>query len=131
MEEYEIHKVDLEALEVKEAEEKKPKPSGLGKTMQDIMGFILKYNPIDPVNDFARKVLSKFDLEDKFVALNWWGWAFPWIRYVCRVYWNLRVEGEMFPEYGGTIYCTNHVSHIDPFFVSAAIQRRVVWMSKE
>ncbi len=131
MEEYEIHKIDLKTLEVKEAEKEKPKPSGFGKTMQDIMGFILKYNPIDPINDFARKVLSKFDLEDKFVALNWWGWAFPWIRYICRAYWNLRVEGEMFPEYGGIIYCTNHVSHIDPFFVSAAIQRRVEWMSKE
>ncbi len=100
------------------------------KEHEQILYKILKYNPIDPINDMGRKVLDKLNLGDKMDWLHWWG-AFIWCRAAMRGLWQFRIEGEMFPEYGGGILVGNHQSHLDPFFLAGATHRRIQWMSKE
>ena len=81
-------------------------------------------------NTLLREILSKFNLLDK--AENTLYWA-TWVslRAFCRVAWKCKIYGEMFPEYGAGVVVGNHVSHADPFFISQAIHRKVIWMSKE
>jgi len=129
MEEIDLESLSIQTTKAEEIKDEKKHVSGASKQFQEILNFILKYNPIDPLNRLVRKFFGTFDLLDKTDRLFYWG-AFPIIRNICRMYWNMRVEGEMFPDYGGGIVASNHVSHLDPFFVSSAVQRRIRWMSK-
>lgn len=129
MEEIDLESLSIQTTKAEEIKEEKKHASGASKQFQEILNFILKYNPIDPLNRLVRKFFGTFDLLEKTDRLFYWG-AFPIIRNICRMYWDMRVEGEMFPDYGGGIVASNHVSHLDPFFVSSAVQRRIRWMSK-
>ncbi|MHA1734407.1 MAG: lysophospholipid acyltransferase family protein [Promethearchaeota archaeon] len=103
---------------------------GASKGAEKVLGKILAYNPFDPFNKFVRDVLDKFNLLDKTDKLWYWSMWSP-VRQFLRFYWNYRVEGSMFPDFGSGIVVANHQSHLDPFFVGCAAQRRIRWMSKE
>ncbi|MFX0069921.1 MAG: lysophospholipid acyltransferase family protein [Candidatus Hermodarchaeota archaeon] len=102
------------------------------KKHQDIMYKILKYNPIDWLNDKYRNFIDMHDLADIEGKLQWWA-AYIYIKEVMRRFFGYRVEypyKNLFPEYGPGILVGNHESHFDPFFMGGACQRRIRWMSK-
>lgn len=102
----------------------------LTKQAQKILGRLLKRNPVDAVNRFTRWFLDKFHLLAKTDRMFYWS-AWVVVRQFMRAYWNWRVEGAMFPDFGRGIVVANHQSHLDPFFIGCAAQRRIQWMSKE
>ncbi len=112
------------------AQEENSEELQYSKEHEQVLYKILKYNPFDPINDWIRKIQDKLNLQEKADWLNWWG-AFVWCRASMRALWRFRIEGEMFPEYGGGILVGNHQSHLDPFFLAGATHRRIQWMSKE
>ena len=94
---------------------------------------ILKYNPIDPLNDLWRWIVKQFHLSEKELELQWWI-GYIYCKFTMRTLWNYKVEnvyGNLFPEYGGGVIVGNHTSHLDPFFIGGSMQRRIRWMSKE
>ena len=103
------------------------------KTHQNFLYKILKYNPIDSLNYLYRKFIEKHDLLKYEGKLQWWS-NYPIIKEVMRILWNYRIEnvsGDLFPEYGAGIIVSNHQSHLDPFFTSGAVHRRIRYMSKK
>ena len=117
---------------VKTTEEKEQEELEFGKRHQNATYKILKYNPIDPLNDLYRKAIKRLDIEDIEGQLQWWA-AFIYIKFFARLLWNYKAEypqGNMFPEYGPGILVGNHESHLDPFFYGAACHRRIRYMSK-
>lgn len=102
------------------------------KRHQDWTYKILKFNPIDPLNDLYRYIIKRLDLKKIEGRLQWWA-AYIYIKQAARMFWNFKAEypkGNMFPEYGPGILVANHESHIDPFFYGAACHRRIRYMSK-
>ncbi len=102
------------------------------KRHQDWTYKIMKFNPIDPLNDLYRYIIKRLDLKKIEGRLQWWA-AYIYIKQAARMFWNFKAEypkGNMFPEYGPGILVANHESHIDPFFYGAACHRRIRYMSK-
>ncbi len=102
------------------------------KRYQDWTYKIMKFNPIDPLNDLYRYIIKRLDLKKIEGRLQWWA-AYIYIKQAARMFWNFKAEypkGNMFPEYGPGILVANHESHIDPFFYGAACHRRIRYMSK-
>lgn len=101
------------------------------KKSQNWLYKILKYNPIDPINDYFLKTLEKLDLYDKGHQFQWWLAFGIWCKNALRLFWRYEWEGELAPEHGAAILVSNHESHLDPFFVGGASQRPIRWMSKK
>ncbi|OLS13363.1 MAG: 1-acyl-sn-glycerol-3-phosphate acyltransferase [Promethearchaeota archaeon CR_4] len=85
---------------------------------------------IDLMNNVFVDILEKLGLFEKMSKTLYWS-TWLWLRTFFRIAWKGRVYGDMFPEYGSGIFVGNHVSHLDPFMLSQAIHKRVIWMSKE
>lgn len=103
------------------------------KTHQSAAYKILKYNPIDPINDLWHSFVDKMHWSEEESELQWWI-AYIYIRFTMRTLWNYKVDRvykTIPPEYGGGILIGNHKSHLDPFFFGGAIHRRIRWMSKD
>jgi 1-acyl-sn-glycerol-3-phosphate acyltransferase len=131
-----LSKTGIEAWEEeelkRELEEKLKSDLVVEKRHQNWLYQLLKYNPIDPINDFYRYIIKELNLEKMEGRLQWWA-AYFYVKLACRVLWNLKVEypkKNLFPEYGPGILVSTHVSHLDPFFCGAACHRRIRWMSK-
>jgi len=97
----------------------------LSKILETTGGF-----GYDWLNDIWRSVLDKLGLLDKVERTTYWV-TWLWLRTFFKIAWKGRIYGEMFPDFGSGIFVGNHVSHVDPFILAQAIQKRVVWMSKE
>lgn len=116
----------------KSTEQKMQEEIKYQKRHQDWTYKILKFNPIDPLNDLYRYIIKRLDLKKIEGRLQWWA-AYIYIKQAARMFWNFKAEypkGNMFPEYGPGILVANHESHIDPFFYGAACHRRIRYMSK-
>ncbi|KKN09905.1 hypothetical protein LCGC14_1041950 [marine sediment metagenome] len=116
----------------KTTEEKELEDLEYSKRHQNWTYKILKYNPIDPLNDLWRYIIKRLDLEHIEGRLQWWA-AYIYIKWAARTFWNFKViypKGNMFPEYGPVILVGSHESHIDPFFYGSACHRRIRYMSK-
>jgi 1-acyl-sn-glycerol-3-phosphate acyltransferase len=128
----EEYKTSEESQLVKTTEDKEKEELDFGKRHQNATYKVLKYNPIDPLNELYRQAIDRLDLEDIEGKLQWWA-AFIYVKFFARLLWNFKAEyplGNMFPEYGPGILVGNHESHIDPFFYGAACHRRIRYMSK-
>ncbi|MFW9988870.1 MAG: lysophospholipid acyltransferase family protein [Candidatus Odinarchaeota archaeon] len=126
------YEIAAEIERKKSTEEKMHEELKYEKRHQDWMYKLLKYNPIDPVNDLYRYIIKRLDLKKIEGRLQWWA-AYIYIKWAARTFWNFKSEypkGNMFPEYGPGILVGNHESHIDPFFYGAACHRRIRYMSK-
>ncbi|MFX1476959.1 MAG: lysophospholipid acyltransferase family protein, partial [Promethearchaeota archaeon] len=116
----------------KSTEEKMQEELKYEKQHQDWTYKIMKYNPIDPLNDLYRYIIKRLDIKQLEGRLQWWA-AYIYIKWAVRTFWNFKAEypkGNMFPEWGPGILVGNHESHIDPFFYGAACHRRIRYMSK-
>jgi len=126
---YEIAK---EIERQKSTEEKMQEELKYEKRHQDWTYKLMKFNPIDPLNDLYRYIIKIMDLKPIEGRLQWWA-AYIYIKWAVRTFWNFKTEypkGNIFPEYGPGILVGNHESHIDPFFYGAACHRRIRYMSK-
>lgn len=93
---------------------------------------VLKYNPIDPLNDLWRKFIDSINMTEKEKKVQWW-LGYIYVKWLARTFWNFKArypKGNMFPEYGAGILVSSHQSHLDPFFCGAACHRHIHWMSK-
>ncbi|MFX1337556.1 MAG: lysophospholipid acyltransferase family protein [Promethearchaeota archaeon] len=102
------------------------------KTSHDAMYKVLKYNPIDWLNDKYRKFIDMHQLTEIEGQLQWWA-AYIYVKEILRLLFDHKVENPyktLFPEYGPGIIISNHESHFDPFFIGATCHRRIRWMSK-
>ncbi len=122
-----------EEMELKKAiEDKMQEELKYEKRHQDWTYKILKFNPIDPLNDLYRYIIKRLDLKQIEGRLQWWA-AYIYIKWAARTFWNFKAEypkGNMFPEYGPGILVGSHESHLDPFFYGAACHKRIRYMSK-
>ncbi|TFG18172.1 MAG: 1-acyl-sn-glycerol-3-phosphate acyltransferase [Promethearchaeota archaeon] len=135
----ELEKQDYEAYESYEEvdherllEEKMKEDLHYEKGHEDFLYKILKYNPIDFLNEQYREVVRRLDIEFTEQRLQWWFATF-YVKLLGRVMWNFKFyypKGNMFPEYGPGIVVSNHQSHIDPFFCGMACHRKIRFMSK-
>ncbi|MBN1215981.1 MAG: 1-acyl-sn-glycerol-3-phosphate acyltransferase [Candidatus Lokiarchaeota archaeon] len=103
------------------------------KPHQNFLYNLLKYNPIDPLNDFYHKIIEHFGLVEKEQRLQWWA-ANIWVKQAARLMWRYDAtyeDGELFPDYGGGIVVSNHESHLDPFFTGCACNSKINYMSKD
>lgn len=126
------YEIAAEIERKKSTEEKMKEELKYEKRHQDWMYKLLKYNPIDPINDLYRYIIKRLDLKKIEGRLQWWA-AYIYIKWAARTFWNFKSvypKGNMFPEYGPGILIGNHESHIDPFFYGAACHRRIRYMSK-
>ncbi len=126
-----IHDIDSSEKKSIEKSEKKEEPH-YEKQHEKLTYKILKYNPIDPINDFGRKIAKRLQITDLVDHMHFWA---VWVvtREVSRRYWNIRIEyvdKTLFPEFGGGIAVSNHQSHLDPFFLGGSVPRRIRFMSK-
>lgn len=99
----------------------------------NFLNKMMKSNAFDLGNDLLVKALKSLGLKEKFHELQWWA-ATIWAQEAMRRLWNHTyhlVGKELIPEYGGCIVVGNHVSHLDPFFISGSIHRPTHWMSKK
>lgn len=118
---------DWEAEEESKSEELKWK-----KSHQNTLYKILKYNPIDPINDIYHKIIDLLDLTEKEQKIQWWI-AEIYVKQAMRLIWRYEAvyeDGELFPEYGAGIIVSNHESHLDPFFVGGTCFHKINYMSK-
>ena len=116
----------------KSTEQKMQEELKYQKRHQDWTYKIMKFNPIDPLNDLYRYIIKRLDLKKIEGRLQWWA-AYIYVKQTARMLWNFKAEypkGNMFPEYGPGILVGSHESHIDPFLYGAACHRRIRYMSK-
>ncbi|NVM37456.1 MAG: 1-acyl-sn-glycerol-3-phosphate acyltransferase [Candidatus Lokiarchaeota archaeon] len=116
----------------KSTEEKLQEELKYEKRHQNWTYKILKYNPIDPLNDVWRYIIKRLDLKKIEGRLQWWA-AYIYIKFFARTLWNFKAiypKGNIFPEYKPAILVGSHESHLDPFFYGAACHRRIRYMSK-
>jgi 1-acyl-sn-glycerol-3-phosphate acyltransferase len=122
-----------EEMESKKAmEEKMQEELKYEKRHQDWTYKLMKFNPIDPLNDLYRYIIKRLDIKKIEGRLQWWA-AYIYIKWAVRTFWNFKAEypkGNMFPEWGPGILVGSHESHLDPFFYGAACHRRIRYMSK-
>jgi 1-acyl-sn-glycerol-3-phosphate acyltransferase len=122
-----------EEMESKRSMEEKMKEElKYEKRHQDWTYKLMKFNPIDPLNDLYRYIIKRLDLKKIEGRLQWWA-AYIYIKWAVRTFWNFKTEyprGNMFPEWGPGILVGSHESHLDPFFYGAACHRRIRYMSK-
>jgi 1-acyl-sn-glycerol-3-phosphate acyltransferase len=126
-----IHKIDYEELSESEAEKLKGDLE-YEKRHQSFLYKLLKYNPIDMLNDIYRQAIRELNLERLEGRLQWWAATF-YVKLFVRTLWNFKAEyptKNMFPEFGPVVIVSNHQSHIDPFLVGAACHRMIRFMSK-
>ena len=112
-----------------EIDEKKEEDLVYRKESHNWIYKLLKLNPIDPINDYIHTIIEKMDLTEKSFDFQWHV-AMIWCKFAIRIFWNYKAEGPLPPEYGAAIIVSNHQSHLDPFFVGAAVHRPIRWMSK-
>ncbi|MFX1353873.1 MAG: lysophospholipid acyltransferase family protein, partial [Promethearchaeota archaeon] len=123
---------DYDYEPAKKMEEKLKEDLKLEKPHQNAIYKVLKYNPIDPLNDLYRDIIERLNLTDLEKKLQWRA-ANIWVKLACRVLWNFKAEYPMkniFPEWGPVVLVSTHNSHLDPFFCGCAMHRRINWMSK-
>jgi 1-acyl-sn-glycerol-3-phosphate acyltransferase len=123
---------DYDYEPAKVMEEKMKEDLKLEKTHQNVLYKILKYNPIDPLNDLYRDIIERLNLTELEKKLQWRA-ANIWVKLALRTFWNFKAEypkKNIFPEWGPVVLVSTHVSHLDPFFCGGAMQRRINWMSK-
>jgi len=135
----ELEKVEKKGYEIAEEMERRKSTEAklqeelkYGKRHQDWTYKIMKFNPIDPLNDLYRYIIKRLELKKVEGRLQWWG-AYVYIKFFARTLWNFKAEypkGQMFPEWGPGILVGSHESHLDPFFYGAACHRRIRYMSK-
>ena len=135
----ELEKVEKKGYQIaeemergKSTEERMQEELKYEKRHQDWTYKIMKFNPIDPLNDLYRYIIKRLDLKQIEGRVQWWG-AYIYIKWAARTFWNFKAEypkGSMFPEWGSGILVGNHESHLDPFFYGAACHRRIRYMSK-
>ena len=128
----EEYKTSADTSIMQTTEEKEKEDLKFGKRHQNSMYNILKYNPIDPLNDLYRQAIDRLNIGEIEGKLQWWS-AYVYIKFIARILWNFKVEyplGNLFPEYGAGILVGSHESHLDPFFYGSACQRRIQYMSK-
>lgn len=82
----------------------------------------------------ARRLSGRRDEERKFVVRVAPFWIFNLTRMmisaVCRLYFRIEFEGaERVPQEGAVIVAPNHVSYLDPFWVSIPIKRQLRYMT--
>ena len=126
------YQIDEEMERKKSTEEKLHEELKYEKRHQDWTYKLMKFNPIDPLNDLYRYIIKRLDIKQIEGRLQWWG-AFIYIKWAARTFWNFKAEypkGNMFPEWGPGILVGSHESHLDPFFYGAACHRRIRYMSK-
>jgi 1-acyl-sn-glycerol-3-phosphate acyltransferase len=120
-------------LDLKKAiEEKMQEELKLEKRHQNWLYKIMKFNPIDPLNDLYRYIIRRLDLKEIEGKLQWWA-AYIYVKWAVRTFWNFKTEypkGNLFPEYDPGILVGSHESHLDPFFYGAACHKRIRYMSK-
>ena len=73
---------------------------------------ILKYNPIDYINNILRSIFNKFTIQDEVDQFQWWIAYGIWCKAATRLFWNYRAEGPIAPEHGGAVIVSNHNSGI-------------------
>ena len=61
------------------------------KKHEDILYKILKYNPIDAINDVYHDIIDKLNLTDLEQRLQWWA-AYIYVKFVLRALWNFKVK---------------------------------------
>jgi 1-acyl-sn-glycerol-3-phosphate acyltransferase len=123
---------DYDYEPLKEMEDKLKGDLKLEKTHQNLLYKILKYNPIDPINDIYRDIIERLNLTHLEKKLQWWA-AYIYVKLACRMFWNFKAEypkKNLFPEWGPVVLVSTHNSHLDPFFCGAAMHRHIHWMSK-
>ncbi|MBY9006031.1 MAG: 1-acyl-sn-glycerol-3-phosphate acyltransferase [Candidatus Lokiarchaeota archaeon] len=133
-----LDKVEKEIVEksITEHEEEEGDTSDNIKWKKPNIKFLynlLKYNPIDPLNDFYHKIIEHFGLVEKEQRVQWW-LANIWVKQAVRILWryeSVYEDGELFPDYDGGIVVSNHESHLDPFFAGCACNRKISYMSKD
>ena len=128
----EEYKTSADTSIIKTTEEKEKEDLEFKKRHQNSMYNILKYNPIDPLNDLYRQAIDRLNIGEIEGKLQWWA-AYVYIKFFARILWNFKAEyplGNLFPDYGAGILVGSHESHLDPFFYGAACQRRIHYMSK-
>jgi 1-acyl-sn-glycerol-3-phosphate acyltransferase len=132
----EMKKIDYSAYEDIDheslLEEKMKEDLQYEKGHENFLYKLLKYNPIDALNEQYREFIKRLDVEFTEQRLQWWAATF-YVKFICRLMWNFKAEypnKNMFPEYGPGIVVANHVSHIDPFFIGCACHRKIRYMSK-
>jgi len=131
-----LEKTDYESAEEKEKENydivEKELDLKYEARHQNLLYKILKYNPIDLINNQYRKFIDIHHLNEIEGPLQWW-LAYVYVKEVLRRVFNHRIENPyktLFPEYGPGVIVSNHESHFDPFFVGASCHRQIRWMSK-
>jgi len=135
----ELEKVEKKGYEIAEEMERRKATEAkmqeelkYEKRHQDWTYKIMKFNPIDPLNDLYRYIIKRLDLKQIEGRVQWW-MAYIYIKFFARTLWNFKAEypkGNMFPEWGPGILVGSHESHLDPFFYGAACHRRIRYMSK-
>ncbi|MFX1235782.1 MAG: lysophospholipid acyltransferase family protein [Promethearchaeota archaeon] len=123
---------DYDYEPAKVMEQKLKEDLKLEKPHQNALYKVLKYNPIDPLNDLYRNIIERLNLTDLEKRLEWRA-ANIWVKLAARVLWNFKAEypkKNIFPEWGPVVLVSSHQSHLDPFFCGCAMHRRIHWMSK-
>ena len=91
-------------------EEKMKEDLKYEKGHEDCLYKMLKYNPIDLINDEYRKLVERYDVEFTEQRLQW-RLANFYVKFIGRLLWNFKAEypnKNMFPEYGPGIVVSNH-----------------------
>jgi 1-acyl-sn-glycerol-3-phosphate acyltransferase len=136
--ESEIEKEKIEDIRQKtigewEAEEERPSEElKWKKPHQNFLYKILKYNPIDPLNDIYRNIINQLGLKESEQRIQWW-LAEIWIKHACRLLWRFDCvyeDGLLFPDTEPCIVVSDHNSHLDPFFCGMTNFRKINFMSK-
>jgi 1-acyl-sn-glycerol-3-phosphate acyltransferase len=133
--ELEEEKVNIEQKSIGEWEAEEEQVSDelkWKKPHQNFLYKILKYNPIDPLNDLYQKILDQLGLSDREQRIQWW-LANIYIKQIGRLLWRFDAvyeDGQLPPDTEPAIMVSDHNSHLDPFFAGMTCDRKINFMSK-
>ena len=82
---------DYDYEPAKVMEEKMKEELKLEKPHQNALYKILKYNPIDPLNDLYRDIIERLNLTELEKKLQWRA-ANIWVKLALRTFWNFKAE---------------------------------------
>lgn len=102
------------------------------KPHQNFLYKIIKYNPIDPINDFYQRFIDLLGVSDTEQRIQWW-LANIYIKQAGRLLWRFDAvyeDGQLFPDTEPAIIVSDHNSHLDPFFCGMTCNRKINFMSK-